>query len=94
MSTRIEWRSAIEAAPRTRRILMIAKPIVPGHADVEPEIVVAHGYEGAQRWVIANTFGEPRKDARLPLIPMYGADLGELPPDVIPRRLDIEDFKG
>ena len=48
-------------------------------SDVAPEIVVAHGYDGKQKWVIADTFGEPRKDARPQLKPSYWANLGGLP---------------
>jgi hypothetical protein len=90
----IEWRDDIDAAPKNQRILMIVVPDVPGHADIEPEIVVAHAYEGKQQWVIANTFGEPRQDARQTLRPLYWAYFGELPPGVTLRRLDIRDFNG
>jgi hypothetical protein len=47
-NSEIEWRSDIDAAPKDRRILMIVNPIVNGHADVQPEIVVGHAYEGRQ----------------------------------------------
>jgi hypothetical protein len=93
-ASEIEWRSDISAAPKDQRILMIATPIVPGHVDLEPEIVVAHWYVGSERWVIADTFGEPRKDPRLELIPRYWAHFGKLPPDIKLRPLGIGDFKG
>jgi uncharacterized protein YceK len=92
----IEWRSDIDAAPKDRRILMIVTPIVNGHADVQPEIVVGHSYDVPQNWVIADTFGEPRKNAaRLKLIPRFWAELGTLlPRDVNLRPLGVGDFKG
>ena len=53
----IVWREDIANAPKDRRLLMIATPVVPGHVDTLPEMVVAHWYEGSEQWVIANVFG-------------------------------------
>jgi len=90
--TEIEWRSDISAAPKDRRILMIAIPIVPSQAGGLPDLVVSHWYEGTERWVTANVEGESRP--RLELRPMYWAEFRELPPGVKLRPLTFADFKG
>jgi hypothetical protein len=92
--TVIEWRSDIAAAPRDKRILMIATSIVPNEAGNLPDIVVAHWYVGTERWVVANVYGETRSGARLALKPIYWAELNDLPPAVGLRALRIEDFRG
>jgi hypothetical protein len=89
----IEWRSDISGAPRNRRILMIATSVVPNQIK-EPEIFVAHWHGGSQGWVIADTVGEPRRQPRLDLNCLYWAELGELPPGIVLRRLDLRDFNG
>jgi len=92
--SKIVWRDDIANAPKDQRVLMIATPVVPGYVDTLPEMVVAHWYEGNEQWVIANVFGEGRSGARLELIPIYWANLCELPADITLRRLDDADFKG
>jgi hypothetical protein len=63
----IVWRKDIANAPGRERVLMIATPIVPSHDGTMPEIVVAHWYVGTEQWVIADTFGESRRETRLEL---------------------------
>lgn len=92
--SKIVWRNDIANAPKDQRVLMIATPIVPSQVGHLPEIVVAHWYVGTEQWVIANTFGESRRGARLELNPMYWSELCELPAGVILRPLSDEDFKG
>ena len=90
----IEWRSDVAAAPRDKPILMIATSMVPNQANDTPDMVVAHWYYGSEWWVAANVYGDPRPGARLPLKPIYWAELGNLPPGVSLRGLMIEDFRG
>src|SRR5260221_1333478 len=90
----IEWRSDIASAPRDRRILRIATWMVPNEVNDMPDVVVAHWYEGTERWVAADVYGEPRSSARLALKPMYWADLSDLLPEISLRPLTIEDFRG
>jgi hypothetical protein len=90
----IVWRDDIANAPMDQRVLMIATPIVPSHLGNLPEMIVTHWYEGTERWVIANVFGESRSGARLELKPIYWVDLCELPGGVNLRPLSDEDFKG
>jgi hypothetical protein len=90
----IVCRKDIANAPRCERVLMIATPIVPSHDGTMPEIVAAHWYVGTEQWVIADTFGESRRGARLELNPIYWADVCELPAGVNLRPLSDEDFKG
>jgi hypothetical protein len=82
--SKIVWRDDIANALKDQRLLMIATPVVPGHVDTLPEMIVAHWYEG----------NEGRSGARLELIPIYWADLCELPSGVTLLRLDDADFKG
>jgi hypothetical protein len=90
----IEWRSDIAAAPRDKRILMIATSMVPNEINDMPDLVVVHWYEGTEQWVAADVYGEPRPGARLALKPIYWAELGNLPPGTLLRELTIEDFRG
>jgi hypothetical protein len=92
--SKIVWRDDIANAPKDKRLLMIATPIVPSHDGTMPEIIVAHWYLGTEQWVVADTFGESRRGARLELNPIYWAELCELPAGVTLRRLDDADFKG
>jgi hypothetical protein len=87
-------RSDISAAPKDRRILMIATSTAPNEVGIGPDIVLAHWYEGSEWWVAADIYGESRPGVRLALNPTYWAELGDLPSDISLRPLKIEDFRG
>ena len=90
----IDWRKDVESAPRDQRVLMIATAIIPSHVGNLPEMVVAHWYEGTERWVVADVWGENRRGARLEFKPIYWAELCQLPEGVTLRPLTTDDFKG
>jgi hypothetical protein len=82
MSTQIEWHSDISAAPKDKRIFMIADAFIPSRVGHSPDLVVARWNKNLSTWETAQVVGEQLKDAPVKLRPLYWADVGELPPNI------------
>ncbi len=87
----IVWRKDVAKAPKDRRILMVARPMVPNTIEQDADVFIAIWHR-EEVWVSTEPVGTIRKLPRVPLDPIFWSELFELPAEIELRELSASDF--
>jgi hypothetical protein len=91
--SKILWRKDLANAPKDKRVLMIARAIVPNTVEREADVFIAI-WHSEEVWVSVEPVGTSRRVPRVPLDPIYWAELFEIPKEIELRELGPGDFSG
>ena len=91
--SKIIWRKDVANAPKDKRGVMIARAIVPNTVEREADVFIAI-WHSEEVWVSVEPVGTSRRGPRVPLDPIYWAELFEVPEEIKLRELTSGNFAG